>query len=104
MYYTNREYVMKAVSSDGLALRHAPIFQTDREIVMKAVPNYGWTLEYAPTFKEEHEYYGRILDLKELKTNMWRKMALVNNLWNTYIILIKLYMIIIKNNAQIIYR
>ena len=43
----DREIVMRAVSSDGLALQHATMdLRGDREVVMKALSSDGFALQY----------------------------------------------------------
>jgi hypothetical protein len=104
MYYADREVVMKAIKSNGLALRYAPQFQTDREVVMeavkssgyalecapllqtdkevemKAVKNNGYALKLAPLFEKRYEFYGRILDFNQLKKEMWKENGIAEGL------------------------
>ena len=53
---------------------------TNKKDVMAAVSNNGWELQYAPAFQEEYNFYGRILNFKELKQNMWKKDGIAQQL------------------------
>ena len=74
---SSREIVIEAVKKLGFILEYAPTFQTanasSREIVLIAVKNSGYSLEYIQEFKKEYEFYGRILDFKELRKEIWKK-------------------------------
>ena len=51
----NKEVVLAAVRSNGLALQYANKFQTDREVVLAAVQQNGYALEYAQRFQRDRE-------------------------------------------------
>jgi hypothetical protein len=80
MDFTDREVVMKAVKNNGHSLKYAPLFENDREIVMEAVKSNGFTVCYYTPFKTEYIFYGRILDFKELKKEMWKENGIAEGL------------------------